>query len=199
MVIEYDGEIPVEVSARHVHLSQEHQDALFGAGYEMKILKNLSQTGQWAAEETVIVKGPKGELKCRVLGPCRKQTQVELAATDGFAIGVKPTIRLSGNLAGSAGGVTLTGPKGVVALAEGVINDIRHLHISDKEAEQWGVQQGEKISVRIESETPVTFHDIHVRVHPMFRLNVHLDTDEGNAASLGKDGGKGRLVKTSEV
>lgn len=195
MTNDHDKEIPVEISARHLHLSQEHQDALFGAGYEMKILKTLSQTGQWAAEETVLVKGPKGALKCRVLGPCRKQTQVELASTDGHVIGVKPSVRLSGDLAGSTGGVTLVGPAGEVALNEGVINDIRHLHISDDEAAALGVKQGDKISVRIDSETPVTFHDVHVRVHPSFRMNVHLDTDEGNAASLGKDGGQGRVVE----
>jgi putative phosphotransacetylase len=194
MHIDYDGEIPVEISARHVHLSQADQDALFGDGYEMKVMKSLSQTGQYAAEEKVTVVGPKGELECRVLGPCRKQTQVELAVSDGVRLGIMPTVRLSGDLAGSAG-CSLVGPKGRVDLKEGVINDVRHLHISDKEAEEWKVKDGDVISARVDGETPVTFHAIRVRIHPSFRLNIHLDTDEGNAAALPKGGGIAKLLR----
>ena len=124
----------------------------------------------------------------------RKQTQVELAFSDGYRLGIDPSIRISGDLKGSTG-CTLIGPKGTVELAEGAINDLRHLHISEKEAAEWGVKHDDIISVRVEGPTPVTFHNIHVRVEPGFRLNVHLDTDEGNAVSLPKTGGVGRLVR----
>src|SRR5688500_20339597 len=115
--------ITVEVSARHLHLSQVDQDALFGPGYEMKKLKDLSQTGQWAAEETVMIKGPKGQLKARYLGPCRKQTQVELARTDCFALGVKAELRLSGDLKGTPG-CTIGGPKGTGDHPERVVEPV---------------------------------------------------------------------------
>lgn len=181
------NEVRIEYSARHVHLSQEHQDALFGAGYEMKKLKELSQTGQYAYEEKVVVKGPKGEMKARVLGPCREQTQVELAFSDGFRLGLETPVRVSGDLAGS-GKCTLVGPAGTVELEEGVINDERHLHISDVEAEEHGLKNGDFLSVTVPGETPVTLHNVVVRVRQDFRMNVHLDTDEANAASMEKQG-----------
>ncbi|MEK9152227.1 MAG: phosphate propanoyltransferase, partial [Patescibacteria group bacterium] len=168
-------ELPIEVSARHVHLSQADQDAVFGPGYEMKILKPLSQTGQWAAEDKVMVKGPKGEIECRVLGPCRKQTQVELAQSDAVRIGIKAPIRLSGDLMGS-GACSVAGPSGSVELKEGAIVALRHLHISDTEAAKVGVKQGDVISVEIGGDRGLTVHRIHVRVDPSFRMNVHLDT-----------------------
>ena len=186
--------IPVEVSARHVHLSQEHQDILFGEGYEMKIKKELSQTGQWAAEERVVVKGPKGEMKCTVLGPCRPQTQVEFAFSDGFRTGISVPVRASGSLEGTPG-CTLVGPKGEVTLAEGVINPERHLHISDMEAEEIGLEQHDVISFFIESgDSSLTYHNAIVRIHPSFRKNIHLDTDEGNACAV-SSGVEARLVK----
>lgn len=190
--------VRIEYSARHVHLSQEHQDALFGAGYEMKIMKELSQTGQWAAEEKVTVKGAKGQFDARVLGPCRKQTQVELAFSDGFRIGVTTPVRVSGDLEGSGGGVTLIGPKGQVELTEGVINDERHLHCSDTEAEEMGLKTGDMISVRVPGETPLTVHNVVVRVNPSFRANIHLDTDEANAASLSKQGTTGEIIAVQD-
>ncbi|HTK60359.1 MAG TPA: phosphate propanoyltransferase [Candidatus Baltobacteraceae bacterium] len=186
--------VRIEYSARHVHLSQEHQDILFGPGYEMKKLKELSQTGQFAYEEKVIVKGSKGQAEARVLGPCRKQTQVELAFSDGFKLGVETPVRISGDLAGS-GKCELVGPKGSVELSEGVINDQRHLHISDKEAEGLGLKNGDVIAVRVPGETPITVHDVAVRVHPSFRMNIHLDTDEANAASLKEQGASGTIVE----
>jgi putative phosphotransacetylase len=194
MTIEYHGALPVEVSARHVHLSPTDQDALFGVGYEMKILKPLSQTGQWAAEEKVTVKGPKGELECRVLGPCRKHSQVELARTDAVRLGIEAPARLSGNLAGS-GACTLVGPKGSVDLKEGVIVALRHLHISDVEAAALGVKHGERVSVDVAGERGAIFHEVHVRVDPSFRMNVHLDTDEANASGVPMKGTAGRIVR----
>ena len=186
--------VRIEYSARHVHLSQEHQDVLFGLGYEMKPLKELSQTGQYAYEEKVTVKGTKGQAEARVLGPCRKQTQVELAFSDGFKLGVETPVRVSGDLAGT-GACELIGPKGSVELSEGVINDARHLHISDKEAEALGLKHGDVLSVRVPGDTPITVHDVAVRVHPSFRMNIHLDTDEANAASLREQGASGTIVE----
>lgn len=188
------NDVRIEVSARHLHLSQEDQDALFGEGYEMKQIKDLSQTGQWAAEEKVTVKGPKGDLECRVLGPCRPRTQVELAASDARKLGIDAPLRLSGDLDGSAG-CTLAGPKGEVELKEGVIRAKRHLHISDTEAEEYGVKSGDIISVRVPGEAPATFHDIEVRVKPAFRANIHLDTDEANAVLLKGQGKTGEIVR----
>jgi putative phosphotransacetylase len=187
-------EVRIEYSARHVHLSQEHQDILFGKGYRMKILKELSQTGQHAYEEKVAIKGPKGQSEARVLGPCRTRTQVELAFSDGFRLGLETPVRVSGDLAGS-GKCELVGPKGSVELEEGVINDQRHLHVSDKEAAALGLKHGDVISVRVPGATPITVHDVAVRVHPSFRMNVHLDTDEANAASLAEQGAVGRIVE----
>lgn len=191
------NEVRIEYSARHIHLSQEHQDILFGAGYEMKVLKELSQTGQYAYEEKVTIKGSKGEARARVLGPCRNQTQVELAYSDGFRLGIETPVRISGDLAGSAG-CTLSGPAGDVVLEEGVINDKRHLHISDAEAEEMGLKTGDKISVRIPGDTPISVHDVVVRTNPAFRCNIHLDTDEANAAALSKQGIMGTWVKQEE-
>ncbi len=186
--------IRIEYSARHVHLSQLDQDILFGAGYQMKPLKELSQTGQFAYEEKVVVKGPKGNFDARVLGPCRKQTQVELAWSDGRRIGAVTPVRVSGDLAGSGGGVTLIGPSGSIDLKEGVINDERHLHVSDAEAAELSLKTGDMIDVAIPGGTPIIVRDAVVRVHPSFRMNIHLDTDEANAAALEEQGAIGQIV-----
>ena len=185
--------VRIEYSARHVHLSQADQDTLFGAGYVMQPVKELSQTGQYAYEEKVTVRGKKGDVTARVLGPCRKQTQVELAWSDGRTLGLETPVRISGDLAGS-GPVTLVGPKGEVTLTEGVINDQRHLHASDKEAELLGLKNGDILDIAVPGETPIVVRDVAVRVHPTFRLNVHLDTDEANAASLSEQGVTGEIV-----
>ena len=186
--------VRIEYSARHVHLSQADQDTLFGQGYQMKAIRELSQTGQFAYEEKVRVKGRKGEFDARVLGPCRKQSQVELAFSDGFRIGATAPVRVSGDLAGSGGGVSLVGPNGTVELKEGVINDERHLHCSDAEAAELGLKTGDMIDVAIPGATPIVVRDAVVRVHPSFRMNVHLDTDEANAASLSEQGAMGEIV-----
>jgi putative phosphotransacetylase len=187
-------EVPIEYSARHVHLSQEHQDVLFGPNYKMKVLKELSQTGQYAYKEKVTVKGSKGQSEARILGPCRKQTQVELACSDGFKLGIDTPLRISGDLSGT-GSCELIGPKGSVELSEGVINDQRHLHLSDKEADARGLKHGDVISVRVPGGSPITVHQVAVRVHPSFRLNIHLDTDEANAASLTEQGLAGSIIE----
>lgn len=186
--------VPLEVSARHVHLSQQDQDALFGKGYVMNIKKELSQTGQWAAEEKVTVKGPKGELSVRVLGPCRKQTQVEMAKTDCLKVGIEPTLRLSGDLVGTPG-CNLAGPAGEVKLEEGVVVAQRHIHISDEEAAERGLKDGDIVSVKVGGDRGLTFHEVSIRAHESFCLNVHLDTDEGNAAWLDVGGSEGEIIK----
>ena len=168
---------------------------LFGEGYEMTIKKELSQTGQWAAEERVLVRGPKGEVKCTVLGPCRKQTQVEFAFSDGFRTGIDVLVKESGDLSGTPG-CTIVGPKGEVELKEGVINPQRHLHIRDTEAEERGLQHHDIITVHVEQgKSSLTYHEMIVRVHPTFRMNIHLDTDEGNACSIPRSGSQAKIVK----
>lgn len=186
-------QVRIEYSARHLHLSQADQDVLFGPGYQMKPIKELSQTGQFAYEEKVTVKGPKGSFDVRVLGPCRKQTQVELAWSDGRTIGVTTPVRMSGDLAGTSA-ATLVGPKGTVELKEGVINDQRHLHCSDVEAAELGLKTGDILDVAVPGETPIIVRNAVVRVHPSFRMNIHLDTDEANAASLNAQGTMGEIV-----
>ncbi|MEA3249698.1 MAG: phosphate propanoyltransferase [Patescibacteria group bacterium] len=186
--------VPLEVSARHVHLSQKDQDALFGEGYVMNVKKELSQTGQWAAEDKVTLKASKRDMALRVLGPCRKQTQIELSRTDCIKSGIEPALRLSGDIAGTPG-CTLVGPAGEVVLEEGVIVARRHIHISDKEAEERGLVDGDIVSVKIGGDRGLTFHEVNIRVRDSFRLNVHLDTDEGNAAWLDVVGNEGEIIK----
>lgn len=185
--------VRLEVSARHVHLSQADQDKLFGPGYQMKVLKDLSQHGQWAAEEILTAKGPKGEFKVRNLGPCRGQTQVELSRTDCFALGVKAELRLSGDLKGTPG-CKLIGPKGEVELAEGCIVPLRHIHISDTQAAERGLKNGDKVRVRVGGARACVFEEVNIRVHPTFDMAMHLDTDEGNAVWADIKGGEGEIL-----
>lgn len=186
--------VPVEVSARHVHLSQEHMDTLFGPGYDMEIKKELSQPGQWAGEDKIVVRGPRGEFECRVLGPCREATQVELAKTDCFKIGIEPVLRLSGHHDGTPG-CTLVGPKGAVELEQGVIVAKRHIHLSEKQAAERGLEGGQTVSVVVRGERAVTFHNVILRTDSSFDLHLHLDTDEGNAAWQEMVGGIGEIIK----
>ena len=185
--------VRIEFSARHVHLSQPDQDTLFGAGYQMTALKGLSQTGQYAYQEKVTVKGPKGQFDARILGPCRKQTQVELSFSDARVLGLEAMVRVSGDLGGTKG-CQLVGPKGKIDIPEGVINDMRHLHVSDEEAADLGLKTGDEIDVSVPGDTPIIARHVVVRVHPSFRMNVHLDTDEANASSLSEQGASGMIV-----
>ena len=173
--------VPVGVSARHIHLSQEHVETLFGAGYQLTEFKPLSQPGQYAANETVEVIGPKGSFpKVRILGPARNATQLEISRTDSFAIGVKAPVRESGNIAGSAG-VTIKGPAGEVTIEEGVICAARHIHFHTSDAEKWGIQDQQKLRVRMGGERGVVLDNVIARVAPSFALDMHIDTDEANA------------------
>lgn len=175
--------ILVETSARHLHLSQQDLETLFGEGYQLTPKKDLSQPKQFASEERVTVVGPRGDMKLTILGPVRSATQVEISKTDARALGVKPPVRLSGDIEGSAP-CKLIGPKGEVELKEGVIVAKRHLHATPEQAEKLGVKNNEVVQVKVETEDrSLIFGDTIVRVSPSAGLAVHIDTDESNAAS----------------
>lgn len=185
------GKVPVGISNRHIHLSQQDLETLFGPSYELTIRNDLSQTGQYAAEETVTIEGPKSSMtNVRILGPTRKETQIEVSRTDSFALGLKPPVRDSGFLTDSPG-ITLIGPKGKITLDKGVILAQRHIHMTEADAESFGVKDKDLISVRIGGERGITFENVLVRVRNDFVLEMHIDTDEANAAMLGN----GQLVE----
>lgn len=186
--------IMVEVSARHVHLTKEHVEALYGAGHELHAKKDLSQPGQFACEEKVTIVGPRGELKASILGPTRKASQVEVSLTDARALGVEALIRESGDIKGT-NGIKLVGPSGEVVLDEGVIVAKRHIHMTEKDAENYGVKNGEIVAVSVDSENrSLIFKDTVIRVSNSFALAMHIDTDEANAAAI-KGTALGELVK----
>ena len=175
-------EVLVEVSARHLHVSEEHLAILFGEGYKLTPKKDLSQPGQFACAERVDVVGPKRELKgVSILGPTRPETQVELSLTDARSIGVVAPVRESGDIAGS-GACKLVGPAGEVELAEGVIIAKRHIHLTPEAAAQFNVQDKEIVKVKIDSERTTIFDDVVIRVSEKFAPAMHIDTDEANAA-----------------
>ena len=175
----------VEISAHHVHVSQEHLEILFGKGHELTNKKDLSQPGQFACEERVTVVGPKREIKgVSILGPCRPQTQVEISLTEARSIGVTAPIRESGDLKGS-GGCKLVGPCGEVEISEGVIAAKRHIHMTPADAEKYGIVDKQIVSVKIPTaERSLVFGDVIARVSPSYALAMHLDTDEANAAAI---------------
>ena len=189
--------IPLEVSAHHVHLAQKEVDALFGQGHQLTYRSELSQPGQFACEETVNLIGPKGRVdKVRVLGPVRKESQVEISMTEEFKLGIKAPIRPSGDLEGSPG-ITLEGTKGPCALAKGVICSLRHIHMSPEDALSFNVKDKDIVLVKAEGERKLIFGDVLVRIDPNFRLAMHIDTDEANAASL-ITGMKGNLLSVQD-
>ena len=178
----------VNMSARHVHLTQEHVETLFGAGATLTPYRDLYQDGYYAAEETVAVVGPRRRMipNVRVLGPCRGNSQVELAFTDAISLGINAPVRISGDLQGTPGCV-LVGPKGVVELDAGVIRAMRHVHMGPADAEHYGVSNGDLMNLRVVSEGCTTvLEDFIVRVGENIKLEVHIDTDEGNAVNLQK-------------
>ncbi len=187
--------LPIALSNRHLHLSQEHIEALFGKGHELKPSKDLSQPGQYACEEKVDIAGPKGTLKgVRVLGPARKETQVEVSLADARALGVKAPIRDSGAIENSPG-AKLIGPAGEVDLEKGVIVASRHIHMSMEDAEKFGVKDMEIVDVATEGERAVVFKKVLVRANPNFALEMHVDLEEGNAAGVAN----GDLVELIKV
>ncbi len=172
----------VETSARHVHLTAETVEVLFGKGHTLTNKKDLSQPGQFACEEKVTVVGPKGSLKASVLGPTRPADQVELSLTDARTIGVAAAIRESGDIEGTLG-CKLVGPEGEVEIAKGVIAAKRHIHMTPADAEALGVCDKEIVNVKLDTARPLIFGDVVVRVSEKFALAMHIDTDEANAAA----------------
>lgn len=180
------NQVLVEISARHVHLSQADLETLFGEGYELTVKKMLSQPGQYACEERVKVVGAKSEFPAvSILGPVRKETQVELSLTDARSIGVQAPVRESGDLEGS-GSCKLVGPKGEIEIEKGVIAAKRHIHATTKDAEEMGIENGQIVSVEIPTANGrnLTFGDVVVRVSDSYALAMHIDTDEANAAGM---------------
>ncbi|HHX50720.1 MAG TPA: phosphate propanoyltransferase [Clostridia bacterium] len=177
-------EVPVGVSNRHVHLSQEHLEQLFGPGYELTHLKDLGQPGQYACKETVSVVGSKGVIEnVRILGPIRKNSQVEISRTDAFKLGLKAPIRDSGDHSGTPGCV-LVGPRGLVALDQGVIIAARHIHMTPAMANKCGLKDKDLVSVIVNGERGLIFNNVLIRVRQDFALEIHLDIDEANGALL---------------
>lgn len=181
-----DGGVPIGVSNRHIHLSEEHVEVLFGKGYKLTPMKELSQPGQYACKEVLTIIGPslRPIENVRVLGPVRRSSQVEISATDSYTLKVKPPVRESGKTEGSAP-VTIIGPKGVVSLSEGCIIANRHIHMSPDDGARFGVSDGDYVTVDVEGKRRTRWYDVQVRVHPDFRLEMHVDTDDANAVGIG--------------
>ncbi|MEN3003914.1 phosphate propanoyltransferase [Dehalobacterium formicoaceticum] len=182
-----EGQVPLGISNRHIHLSQEHIDVLFGEGYQLQEIKDLSQPGQYAANEVLTVVGNKGVLQgIRILGPARKQTQVELSQTEARQLGIKAPLRESGNLAGTPGCV-LIGPKGPLVINEGCIVAKTHVHFHTEDGQRMNIKDGDKIDLIVKGEKEVIFCGVIARVGDTHKLDFHLDTDEANAA-MAKNG-----------
>jgi putative phosphotransacetylase len=178
----------VNVSARHCHLTPQAVEALFGKGYQLQVFKWLYQAGQFAAKETVTLIGPRSRVisNLRILGPCRTLNQVELAYTDAIALGFDIPMRLSGDIQGTPG-CMLMGPAGFFEMEQGVIRALRHVHMGLDDAAFYGVKQGDEMQLKIGGPCALTLEKMLVRVDPSFRLEVHIDTDEGNACNLQPD------------
>jgi acetate kinase len=182
-----DRKIPIGISAHHVHLSQDHVERLFGAGHQLTPRNPLSQPGQFACEEAVDLIGPKGRVdRVRVLGPVRPSSQVEISRTEEYKLGIDAPIRASGDLKGSPG-ITLVGSKGEEKLTEGVICALRHIHMSPHDALTYGLKDRDIVRVQVGGERSLIFGDVLIRVHPDFKLEMHIDTDEANAAEINPD------------
>lgn len=186
--------IPIEISSKHVHLSQKHLNKLFGKEYELTELRYLSQPGEFIAKETIELINEKNKIILKIVGPVRKKTQVELSFTDMIKLGLRDLqLRHSGDIIKSPE-VDLVGPKGSVVLKEGVMIARRHLHCTPKDAKELGIKDKEEVSISIKGERPAIFKDISVRVSPKYKLVVHLDRDEGNAVWIDSVG-EGILLK----
>jgi putative phosphotransacetylase len=179
-------QLTVLASARHMHICREDMDVLFGPGSELTVDRPLFQAGNFAAKEKVTIVGPRSRLisNLRILGPMRKHSQIELAFTDAISLGIDDIpVRLSGDIAGSPGAIIM-GPKGTVHLKEGIIRAAIHVHMNPAEATYFGVKHGDLMKLRVGGGAGVTFDNVHVRIDPTSRLNVHMDTDEANACGL---------------
>lgn len=187
-----ETKVPVGLSNKHLHLSQKDADILFGEGYKFTPKKPLKQPGQFACEEMVEVKGIKGSINMRVLGPIRKESQVEILMGDSFKLGVKPVVAQSGKLEGTPG-ITLVGPKGSVEIEKGVIVAARHLHLSAQQALDYDLNDGDIVSIKAGGERGVIFNNVLVRAGDKHEREFHVDTEEGNAAGL-KNGDELEIV-----
>jgi len=177
-------QIPIGVSNRHIHLTNEGLEKLFGEGYELLVAKELSQPGEFAAKETVTIKTEKAEIsKVRILGPIRKFTQVEISKTDARKLGVDAPIRASGNIDGTPG-ITLIGPKGSLKIEKGVIIAERHIHMTPQDAERFQVKDGQYVSVKVEGNRGLIFNQVLIRVKDTYALDMHIDTDEANSGNI---------------
>jgi propanediol utilization protein pduL len=191
---ELDSSFEVEASGRHVHLSRKELDALFGTGYELTKAKDLSQPGQHASKERLTVVGPKGAFhNVVILGPVRKESQVEVSLTDCLQLGVKAPIRESGDIEGTPGIVLVNGDKSV-SLEKGLIVAKRHVHMTPEDAEKIGVKNHDIVKVKVEGARPLIFDDVVIRVSPKFATYMHIDYDEANACGFSK-GIRGRIIK----
>lgn len=184
--------IPIEVSARHIHMSREDLERLFGKGYKLKKLRNLNQPGEFASDKKIILRNNSRELSVRIVGPIREKTQVEISLTDAFYLGVSPPFRKSGDLIDTPG-IILKSGKEEIKIKQGVIIDLRHIHCSLKEAKRLGVKNNQLVSVGVKGKRGLVFHNVRVRAGKNYRLSMHVDTDEGNAAGINKKA-KGYLV-----
>lgn len=189
-----ETKVPVGISARHVHVSQADLDILYGEGYQLTVKKDLLQEGQFASNELVDIVTEKGSFKnVRILGPVRKQTQVEIALTDALKLKLAVPVRDSGDLKGSPG-ITIVGPKGTIEIPEGVIAAGRHIHMSLDDAAKFDVKDKDIVKVRCGGERGLLFENVLIRVHESFRLEMHIDTDEANAAMC-KNSGLVEVIK----
>lgn len=175
----------VNVSARHMHVTEADLQVLFGSGSKLTKMKDLYQAGEFASEQTVTIVGPRQRIipNVRILGPCRNATQIELSYTDGIYLGLDLPLRISGNIEGTPG-VTVLGPAGALNLSKGVIRAKRHVHMSVEDMAHYGVKDGDTMKLKIDGPCGVTFHGLTVRYHPKVVLEVHIDTDEGNACDI---------------
>lgn len=192
--LEEEPYVPIGVSNRHIHLCQSDLETLFGPGFQLTKMKDLKQPGQFAANETLTITGPKGEItNVRILGPVRSKTQVEISKTDGFKLGLLAPVRESGKVDGTPG-MTLKGPRGTVELKEGVIVAHRHIHVPPEFAEKYQLKDKDVVEVEIGKERKVIFSNVLIRVSEQYALEMHLDTDEANAAGV-KTGDIGKIRK----
>ncbi len=182
-----EKKIMVEMSARHVHVTQEALEILFGAGAKLTPKRDLSQPGQYLSEERVDLIGPKKTIaNVSILGPTRPETQVEISLTDARTLGVSAPVRMSGDVGGS-GAITIKGPAGEVTIEEGVVAAMRHIHMTPEDAEKMGLKDGQIVSVKVDSERGMVFNETVLRVSPKFATAMHIDTDEANAVALPRE------------
>ncbi|MGO4886802.1 phosphate propanoyltransferase [Anaerobacillus sp. MEB173] len=186
--------VPIGISNRHVHLSKNDMEILFGKGYTLTKMRDLMQPGQFAVHETVTVIGPKGSIEnVRIIGPVREQTQVEISLTESKLLGLEVPLRESGKIEGTPG-ITLKGPMGTVETKEGIIVAQRHIHMPTDYAMKYGFKDNEIVSVEVDGPRKLVYHNVLVRVSDRFALEMHLDTDEANAAGV-SNGGTGKVIK----